>query len=112
MNPEPMNPEPLNPEPLTMHLPHADKQYRYPAPCRGARQLLLIAVSASLLLALATAADVMLRAAHQDDSAGAWMNAMSLSAPALWTAGSPMRHPETLHPGVDLRFGAGLVTAP
>ena len=66
----------------------------------------------SLLFALATAADVMLRAAHQDDSISAWMNAMSLYAPALWTAGSPMRHPETLHPGVDLRFGAGLVTAP
>jgi hypothetical protein len=89
-----------------------EKKCRYPAPCRGARRMLLIAISASLLLVLAIVADRALRVDHQRDSAGAWMKAMSLTAPALWTAGSPMRHPETLHPGVDLRFGAGLVTAP
>jgi hypothetical protein len=95
-----------------MHLPLAEKKNRNPAPCRGARRLLIVAVSFSALLVLVTAADVMLRAAHQNDRASAWMKAMTLSAPALWTAGSPMRHPETLHPGVDLRFGAGLVTTP
>ena len=68
--------------------------------------------TASMLLLLAIAADQVLRAAHEDDSAGAWMKAMSLSAPALWTAGSPMRHPETVHPGVDLRLCAGLAKTP
>ena len=95
-----------------MHTPPEEKNHRQPAPCRSARRLLMVAVSASMLLVLATAADLLLRNAHQDDSAGAWMKAMTLSAPALWTAGSPMRHPETVHPGVDLRFSAGLVTAP
>ena len=90
-----------------------EKNHRQPAPCRGARRLLMVAVSASMLLVLTTAADLLLRNARQDDGgAGAWMKAMTLSAPALWTAGSPMRHPETVHPGVELRFSAGLVTAP
>jgi hypothetical protein len=95
-----------------MHLPTAGKAYRYPAPCRGARRLLIIAIGASLLLMVTIVADQSLRVGHAHDSARAWMKAMRLSAPALWTAGSPMRHPETLHPGVDLRFGAGLVAAP
>jgi hypothetical protein len=72
----------------------------------------MVAVSASMLLVLAMTADLLSRVAHQDDSAGAWMKAMTLSAPALWTAGSPMRHPEMVHPGVDLRFSTGLLTAP
>lgn len=92
-----------------MHLPPAEKNYRYPAPCRGARRLLMIATTASILLVLATAADLLWRVARQNDGAGAWMKTMNLSSPALWTAGSPLRHPETVHPGVDLRFSAGLV---
>jgi len=95
-----------------MHTPPEEKNHRQPAPCSGARRLLIIAMGASMLFVLATAADLFLRGAHQDDSAGAWMKAMTLSAPALWTAGSPMRHAETVHPGVDLRFSAGLLTAP
>lgn len=90
----------------------AEKNSPYPAPCRGARRLLTIAVISGMLLLFATATDLSLRQVRQDDGAGAWMKAMALSAPALWTAGSPMRHPETAHPGVDLRFTAGLVTAP
>jgi hypothetical protein len=95
-----------------MHLPLAEKNHPYPAPCLGARRLLIIAISTGVLLVLATAADLSLRGSRQNDSAGLWMKAMNLSAPALWTAGSPTRHPETVHPGVDLRFSAGLVTAP
>ncbi len=95
-----------------MHRPLAENNHRYPAPCRGARRLLIIVISASLLLVLAIIADWSLRVGHQHDGASAWVKAMHLSAPALWTAGSPMRHPETLHPGVDLRFATGLVAAP
>ena len=95
-----------------MHTPPEETNHRSPAPCRGARRLLMVAVGTSMLLVLATAGDQLLRVAHEDDNASAWMKAMTLSAPALWTAGSPMRHPETVHPGVDLRFSAGLVAAP
>jgi hypothetical protein len=95
-----------------MQTPPEEKNHQQPAPCRAARRLLIITISASMLLVLVTATDLLLRVAHQDDSAGAWMKAMTLSAPALWTAGSPERHPETVHPGVDLRFSAGLETAP
>ena len=92
--------------------PLAERNNRYPAPCRGARRLLIIAISASLLLVLTIIADQSLRADHQHDGASAWMKTMDLSTPALWAAGSPMRHPETLHPGVDLRFAAGLAATP
>jgi hypothetical protein len=74
--------------------------------------LLIIAIGASALVALATAADLFSRGGPQDDAAGVWMQAMALSTPALWPAGSPVRHPETVHPGVDLRFCAGVATAP
>ena len=95
-----------------MHTPPEEKNHRQPAPCHGARRLLMVAATASMLLVVATAADLLLRVAQEDDNASAWMKAMTLSAPALWTAGNPMRHPETVHPGVDLRFSAGLVAAP
>jgi len=95
-----------------MRPPIAQLNHQCPAPCRGAQRLLAIAISASVLLGLAATADLTLRSARQNDSANSWMKAMTLSAPALWPAGSPMRHPETLHPGVDLRFSAGLVAAP
>ena len=94
-----------------MHAPPEETIHRPPAPCRGARRLLTIAAAASLLLLLAVAADQLLRTPRTNDGTGAWMKAITLSAPALWTAGSPMRHPETVHPGVDLRHAAGLVTA-
>ncbi len=95
-----------------MHTPPEEKIHRQPAPCHGARRLLMVAATASMLLVLAIAADQLLRVAQEVESAGAWMKAMTLSAPALWTAGSPMRHPETVHPGVDLRLCTGLVNAP
>ena len=79
-----------------------------PAPCRGAKRLLTIAIITCLLAVLGTAADLALRARTQDDASAAWMKAMNLTAPALWPAGTPMRHPETAHPGVDLRFSVGL----
>jgi hypothetical protein len=90
----------------------ARKSDGYPAPCRGARRLLVIVISTSVLLVLATTADRLLRVPRQDQPARAWMNRLTLSAPALWTAGAPLRHPETGHPGVDPRFCPGLATLP
>jgi hypothetical protein len=93
------------------HLPEA-KTRRPTAPCRGARRLLTVAILAATLVILAAGADWLLRVPRQDRSAGTWMKALSLSAPALHAAGSPLRHPETVHPAVDLRFSPGLETAP
>lgn len=95
-----------------MHTPPEEKNHRQPAPCQGARRLLMVAIIASALVVLATAADLWLRVPHQDDAARAWMKELTLFAPALWAAGGPMRHPEAVHPGVDLRFSPGLETAP
>ncbi len=95
-----------------MHTPPEEKNHRQPAPCLGARRLLMVAASTSMLLVFATAADQVLQVTHEGGSAGAWMKAMNLSAPALWAAGSPMRHPETVHPGVDLRLCTGLADTP
>ena len=95
-----------------MQTPLPEKNHWYPAPCQGAQRLLIIAIIATLLVVFATATDLWLRVSHQDDTASAWMKGLTLSAPALWTAGSPMRHPETVHPGVDLRFTPGLGAVP
>ena len=83
-----------------------------PAACRGARRLLVVVLGASLLVAMGLTADLRLRAAHRADEAKIWMRALSLSTPALWPAGSPGRHPETIHPAVDLHFAAGLESVP
>ncbi|MGD9611197.1 MAG: hypothetical protein AB7U59_17505 [Desulfovibrionaceae bacterium] len=41
-----------------------------------------------------------------------WMQTFALSRPALGPAGSSDRHPETLHPGIDLRITPGLEGTP
>jgi len=90
----------------------APKTRTDPAPCRGARRLLVGAFLAVVLMVLAVTADMLVRVSPQDSSAPAWITAFSPSAPALWPAGTPMRHPETVHPGVNLRFAAGLEIVP
>jgi hypothetical protein len=90
----------------------APKTRKDPAPCRGARRLLLCASIAVMLMVLAVTADMLMRASRQDGNTPAWMAAFSPSVPALWPAGTPVRHPETVHPGVNLRFAAGLEIVP
>lgn len=74
--------------------------------------MLVWVLGGCLLLSAVIAADLRLRVPGQADPAVVWMRGLALSAPALWTAGSPSRHPETIHPGVDLRFAAGLERSP
>lgn len=95
-----------------MPISHPNKKRWYPAPCQNARRLLIIAISTTLFVVLAVGADLFLRVPHQGFTASQWMKELKLSAPALWTAGTPMRHPETIHPGVDLRFSPGLEISP
>lgn len=95
-----------------MRHPPEQKLLLQPAPCRSARRLLTVAIITSTLLVLATAGDWALRRSRQNDAAKSWMNALTLSAPALYPAGNPVRHPETVHPAVDLRFSPGLGTPP
>ncbi len=83
-----------------------------PAPCRLAGRLAAFLIAGSLLIVVAITADLLLRTPGQDAPAGQWMRRLNLSAPALWPAGSTMRHPEITHPGIDLRYGPGLGGAP
>lgn len=83
---------------------------RHLAPCQGARRLLIIAIGATLVVVFAVATDLVLRT--ENDTASQWMKQLTLFTPASQTAGAPMRHPETIHPGVDLRYGAGLEIFP
>ena len=87
-----------------------ERQRQRPAICRGARGLLAITVSISLVTILVVAAAMLLRV-HPRAVSGAWMEALTLSAPALRSAGDPIRHPETMHPSIDLRYCVGLESA-
>jgi hypothetical protein len=87
----------------TMH-----KKKKPPAPCRGAGLLVAMAAAATALIVFFLAADLLIRTNHEPTAAGRWMKSMALSAPALESAGTPLRHPETLHPGIDLRYTAGV----
>jgi hypothetical protein len=77
-----------------------------------AARLAAVLIGGSLLALAVIAADLRLRTPGQDAAACRWMERLNLSAPALWPAGSAMRHPESVHPGVDLRFGPGLGDIP
>ena len=71
-----------------------------------------IAIGTSVLIALGLVADLRLRDSHLENDAGFWMQTLSLSNPALQGAGTPGRHPEMVHPAVDLGFAAGLEQIP
>jgi hypothetical protein len=79
---------------------------------RGSGRLLFFSVGIVILLLALLGVDLFFRLPGQTKEAELWMERFSLSTPALWTAGSPMRHPETVHPGVDLRFSPGLEFVP
>ncbi|BBO77281.1 hypothetical protein DSCW_46980 [Desulfosarcina widdelii] len=69
-----------------------------------------IAFSVVALIAFSIAADLLIRKDKGATEASRWMMSLALSAPALWSAGTPLRHPETLHPGIDLRYTVGVET--
>ena len=84
----------------------------WPVPCRGARRLIAFTIILTSLILLIPAVDLLWKGSHGHEADSSWMNAFSLSAPALWPAGSPLRHPETVHPAIDLRFTAGAEIEP
>jgi hypothetical protein len=63
-----------------------------------------LALGLPLLIAAAIGTDIRWRAGLADRAAVLWFERLDLSLPALWPAGTPRRHPETLWPGVDLRL--------
>jgi hypothetical protein len=83
-----------------------------PAPCSGARYLLITLCGATLLALSAVAADQLLPVRDANEVARSWIQRLTLSAPALLSAGDPVRHHEMAHPGVDTRFCAGLEHTP
>ena len=95
-----------------MHHPFWNNNTVQPLPFGFARRLLILSIIFSMFVALAIAMDISVRSSHQADRSREWMQALNLSAPALWPAGTPMRHPEAMHPGVVLEFAPGLVSAP
>ncbi len=79
---------------------------------KWARRLLTSALVLSLVVFTAIVVDLQLRAHHQDETAQAWMHALTLSAPVLWTAGTPRRYPEMTHPGVALNHSPVVEAVP
>ena len=95
-----------------MHASFIEHNERWPAPCKRAGRLLVVAAIATGLIILFVGIHLNVPTVDQRESAPKWMQALTLSAPALWPAGSPLRHPETLHPGVDLRHTVGSENQP
>jgi hypothetical protein len=71
---------------------------------RRARSMVCAAFLFPVVVIAAIAADLHLRAWRQDRSAVQWMQALDLSSPALWPAGTFQRHCEALPTGVDIRM--------
>lgn len=102
----------MNPADAGMIASPPPSPLRWPAPCRGARRLLIFALAVVVLVLVPMAVDLTRRRHEPNHPAGVWIRALALSAPALGTAGSPLRHPEMVHPGVDPRFTVGMEVAP
>ena len=102
----------MNPADVSMTDSPNASHHPWPAPCRGARRLLILVMVVVGLFIAPIAADLTGRRHKGSHPAGVWIRALALSAPALGTAGSPLRHPEMVHPGVDLRFAVGLEVPP
>ena len=81
-----------------------------PAPCKGAGLLVAIAVAVTSLIVFSLVADLLIQKNQGPAAACRWMKSLALSSPALWSAGTPLRHPETMHPAIDLRHSAGVET--
>ena len=79
-----------------------------PAPCHGARMLLGLMVGVCFFCLLLVGMDQLVTGPRPEMRAGKWIARFHLSGPALWPAGTVRRHPETRHPGIDLRCCAGL----
>jgi hypothetical protein len=71
-----------------------------------------MALSISLMAAIVLGTSLLMHTPDQAADTARWMRVLSLSAPALMPSGSPGRHPETVHPAIDLRHAAGLVEGP
>ena len=69
-----------------------------------ARLLVLAAFILPIGIILGVTADLHLRANRQDRDALRWMQALDLSSPAFWPAGTLQRHPQSLPPAVDVRM--------
>jgi hypothetical protein len=103
----------LDPSSNTMGtLLFSDQQGMERALCRGAGRLLLFSLITVLLLSAAIASDLLFRKSPQTQETEERMVLFSPFASALWTSGSQMRHPETTHPAVALRFAPGLECPP
>ncbi len=83
-----------------------------PAPLRQAGCLLGVAIVLSGLILIAMVTHLTWLGSRHHADAGRWMKTLTLSAPALWPAGSPMRHPETVHPAIDLGHIPGMERSP
>ena len=71
---------------------------------RRARWIVAAALVFPLAVAAAIAVDLSARSNHQDRSACRWMEALDLSLPAFWPAGTFQRFPQALPPAVGLRM--------
>lgn len=71
-----------------------------------------MALGISLIAAVTLGIGLLRHTPDQEADTVMWMRVLCLSAPALMPSGSPGRHPETVHPAIDLRQAAGLVEGP
>lgn len=71
---------------------------------RRARWVVAVAFVFPLAIAALITVDLLVRADHQDLIACQWMEALDLSSPAFWPAGTVQRNPQALPPGVGLRM--------
>lgn len=79
-----------------------------PAPCRVARWIIGLSLGIALLGLGLVGMDQLTADPRPESQTGLWMTRFQLATPALWPAGTPQRHPATVHPGVNLQYCAGM----
>jgi hypothetical protein len=91
-----------------MHHLNATEHAFFDSPGRPAGRLIALSLALSLLLPVLLGADMFFRARRQHEPAAQWINQLDLSGPALWPAGTALRHPDLMIRAVDERPGPSL----
>jgi hypothetical protein len=91
-----------------MHRSNATEHVFFDPPGRHDGWLIAISLALSLLLPVLLGADMFFRARRQHEPAAQWINRLDLSGPALWPAGTALRHPDLMISAVDERPGPSL----
>lgn len=95
-----------------MSFPPSKNSDNPPVSCQVARNLIGIILLTTALAVFLMMGDLFIHAFPGPAPAARWMRVLNLTSPALWPAGTSLRHPEAMHPAITLHHVPGWEALP